>query len=319
MGLWDRTPELATVLPSAQPLLSAAVIDAVAVGLRPSFFVIGPPRTGTSWLHEVLREHALLPRLSKETRFFDTHFHRGIKWYHAHYPKPAPGRCVGEVAPTYFASTHARERIVRLNPQARVICTFRHPVERVLSLYRVKRAYGMIPWSFEEAITRDPELTDSGRYATHLKAWQCAFGRDRVLVTLYDDLRDQPQSYIDVLADFIGVARFSLTPSQIQRVYASDHMTHPRNYFRTWGATAVANWCKARRLDRIVTAVKRSPMLKLFVGGGPPFAELSSDLSHKLYELFRPEVEQLEALLNRDFSAWKCPQHSLQVSASSSG
>jgi hypothetical protein len=30
-------------------------------GLLPSFFVVGPPRTGTSWLHEVLRWHAVLP------------------------------------------------------------------------------------------------------------------------------------------------------------------------------------------------------------------------------------------------------------------
>src|SRR3954471_18360309 len=37
----------------------------------PSFFVIGPPRTGTSWLHQVLKDHAVLPRSTKETHFFD--------------------------------------------------------------------------------------------------------------------------------------------------------------------------------------------------------------------------------------------------------
>ena len=43
----------------------------------PSFFVIGPPRTGSSWLHEVLTPHAILPSPSKEMRFFDNHFNRG--------------------------------------------------------------------------------------------------------------------------------------------------------------------------------------------------------------------------------------------------
>src|SRR5947209_9079616 len=53
----------------------------------PSFVVIGPPRTGTSWLHDILSKHALLPNPTKETRFFDTHFHKGLDWYRAHFPK----------------------------------------------------------------------------------------------------------------------------------------------------------------------------------------------------------------------------------------
>src|SRR5690242_7801284 len=77
-----------------------------------------PPRTGTSWLHEILRGRAVLPSSAKETRFFDSHFHRGMDWYRAHYPKTIDGRCIGEVAPTYFASAEARERIAKLFPQA---------------------------------------------------------------------------------------------------------------------------------------------------------------------------------------------------------
>src|SRR5437764_23089 len=34
----------------------------------PDYFLIGPPRTGTSWLHSVLNEHTVLPT-TKETRF----------------------------------------------------------------------------------------------------------------------------------------------------------------------------------------------------------------------------------------------------------
>jgi len=271
----------------------------------PSFFLIGPPRTGTSWLHEVLSRHTLLPNATKETRFFDIHFHRGLKWYRAHYPKRLGHRMMGEVAPTYFASPEARERILQMIPTARIVCIFRHPIDRVVSLYRVKRAYGMIPWSFEEALVHDPELMESGRYASHLKTWQNAVGKDRVLATVYDDLRQNPQAFVDTVADFIGVPRFTLATSEIHRVHGSESMTHPRNYYRTRGATFMANWCKARRLDRIVTAIKTSPLIKLFLGGGPPFAQVAPETKLKLYELFRPEIEDLEVLLNRDFSAWK--------------
>ena len=67
----------------------------------------------------------------------------------------------------------------------------------------------------------------------------------------------------------------------------------------------MANWCKARRLDRVVTAIKSSPLIKLFLGGGPPFAQIAPETTQRLYELFRPEIEELEVMLNRDFSAWK--------------
>lgn len=280
----------------------------------PSFFVVGPPRTGTSWLHELLSQHTVLPHPTKETRFFDNHFDRGLDWYGAHFPVSTENRLVGEVAPTYFASNPARERIAETVPEAKVICIFRNPVDRVVSLYRLKRAYGMIPWNFEEAIVRDSELMESSKYGTNLKAWLQTLGQDRVLATVYDDLRDDPQAYLDSVADFIGIPRFELSPSQRDPVFASETMTLPRNYYRTRSATAMAEWLKLRQLDTVVAAVKRSPLLKLVLGGGPPFSKISRDLTLKLYDHFRPEVEQLETLLQRDFSAWKLP--ALQTSNS---
>lgn len=273
----------------------------------PQFFLVGPPRTGTSWLHCVLSGQAALPQ-TKETRFFDLHFHRGLSWYLAHYSHSHPDRVMGEVAPTYFASAEARDRMAATVPNAKIVCIFRDPVERVVSLYRLKRAYGMIPWPIEQAIVRDPELMESGLYATKLKGWYSSFGSDQVLAMVYDDLRTQPQKFVNHLASFIGLPAFPLTAAQADHIHSSESMSEPRNYLRTRSATIMADWFKARRLHRIVAAVKTSPAIKLFLGGGPPFAEVSREFLLHLYELFRPEVEELEALLNRDFSAWKSGQ-----------
>lgn len=271
----------------------------------PSFFVIGPPRTGTTWLHSLLSECTWLPYPTKETRFFDQHFDRGLAWYAAHYRDTSTDRKIGEVAPTYFASSKACERIARVVPHAKVVCTFRNPVDRVWSLYRLKRAYGMIRWNFEEALVRDPELMESSRYAFHLKEWRQALGFGQVMVTIHDDIQTDPQSYLDKLVDFIGVPRLELLPAHKPRVLTSDKMTQPRNYYWTRGATLLAEWSKARRLDSIVAAAKKWGALNLFLGGGPSFAELSSGQRARLRTLFRPEIELLEEMLNRDLSAWK--------------
>lgn len=299
--------------------LSAArerLADETAVSARelPSFFIIGPPRTGTSWLHEVLRERIVLPDAVKETRFFDAHFERGIDWYRAHYRKSEGGEFLGEVAPTYFASPTAREHLLRTIPEARIVCIFRDPVERIFSHYRIKRAYGMIPWGFEEAIVRDPELVEASKYATHFKEWLSVFGPEQVVATLYEDLRDRPQSYVDGLADFTGMPRFALTAPEAMQVHSSKAMTLPRSYPLTRSATLTAEWCKARRLHSIVWLVKSSPLRKLFLGGGPPFEQLPPKGASRLYEKFTPEVEELEALLNRDLSAWKSPRSGRRLS-----
>ncbi len=213
----------------------------------------------------------------------------------------------GEVAPTYFASAQARSRIWVLNPHAKVVCTFRNPVDRVLSLYRLKRAYGMFSWSLEEAMLRDPELSESGKYATHLTAWQSALGPDRVLATFYEDLRHNPQAYLDVLTDFIGVRRFELASSDLRFTHTAEQMTLPKNYHRTRVGTEIAHWLKARHLNMVVAKVKHSCMLKLFLGGGANFPQVPAKVIEMLYEQFRPEVERLETLLNRDLSTWKFP------------
>jgi hypothetical protein len=246
-----------------------------------------------------------LPNPSKETRFFDIHFDRGMKWYLAHYEQSGRKARMGEVAPTYFASAAARERLALTAPQAKIVCVFRHPVDRIISLYRVKRAYGWIPWSFEEAIKHDPELMESNRYASTLKLWQRSFGANNVMACIYDDLRDDPQGFVDDVVDFIGVPRFPLADWQYGFVHVSDSMTQPRSYRRTRTATSVANWFKARRMDRVVSAFKRSRLRNLFLGGGAPFPKLSAELLIQLHQEFEPEVEALEEMLHRDLSAWK--------------
>jgi Sulfotransferase domain len=286
------------------------VEEAVALeGQRqlPTFFVVGPPRTGTSWLHLVLGKRSILPDEVKETRFFDFHFHRGTDWYRAHFRDSDEDAVVGEIAPTYFISSLARERLVRTVPEARIVCIFRDPVERIFSHYRLKRAYGMIPWDLEAAILNDPELMEANRYATHLKEWLRTFGPDRVQAAIYDDLRDQPQAFVDSLAAMAGMPRFILTQLETERVHSSRTMTLPRSYRLTHAANVTADWCKARRLHSIVRLLKSSPLRKLVLGGGPPFTEMPEQVAVRLYEKFRPEVEELEVMLNRDLSAWKTP------------
>jgi hypothetical protein len=271
---------------------------------KPSFIVVGPPRTGTSWLHKVLEPHATLPSPTKETRFFDLHFSRGFDWYSWHFPRQHQGP-TGEVAPTYFASSEARKRIAQTLPNARIVFVFRNPVERAVSLYRLKLAYGMYQWSFPEALRKDSELINSGLYWRHLSDWRQQFPDQQLLITIYDDLVRDPQAFVNTVATFIGIEGLTLSESQLGRIFSTERMTRPRSYIATRTATAFADWCKSRRLDHLVATVRDSSLIKLFLGGGESLPQLPSEAIHGLAELFRPEVEALESHIGRSLEHWK--------------
>jgi len=292
---------------NGKPIMARSHAKLSQTPVLPSFIVVGPPRTGTTWLHEVLSEHACLPGPTKETRFFDLHFDRGLGWYLDHFPSANDGRPVGEMAPTYFASPEARDRIAQTLPYVKLVFIFRHPVQRLVSLYRVKRAYGMLSWSLEEALERDPELISSSQYATHLRKWQRLFPKEQLSINLHEDLNSDPQGFINNINDFLGIPRFTLQESQLGQVYASGKMTDPRSYLATRAATAMANWCKARKLDTVVASVRKSRMIRLFLGGGAPLPEISAQTMRKIWEQSLHEVEDLETILGRDLSHWKTP------------
>ena len=270
----------------------------------PAFIAIGPPRTGTTWLHEVLEGHADLPRYNKETRFFCTNYTKGIAWYLRHFD-PSSELTRGEVCPTYFCSAPARERISELIPKAKIICSFREPVARIYSLYKLKRAFARVDWSFEEALVRDHELIESGRYAYYLAQWQHTFGRDNVLPVLYDDLAENPQVYIDRIVDFIGMPRFQLDERWLSRVHSSDTMSNPRSPRLTALAADTAEWLKRHRLEHIVATVKGSKLGKMLLGGGEKIPPLSRATADSLRVTLRPEIDALERLLDRRLSSWK--------------
>lgn len=273
----------------------------------PAFLIAGPPRTGTSWLHQVLQPHARLPTLTKETRFFDLHYEQGLDWYLDHFPAADDPGPVGEIAPTYFASAPARDRIAEHLPGVKLVFIFRHPVQRLVSLYRLKRAYGLLAWELETAMERDPELIASSRYAAHLLEWQSRFPQEQIQVNLYEDLQQDPQSFVNRIADFLAMPRFLLTASQVQgcHPHASSRMTEPKWHLATRAATSVAEWCKGHGLDNVVLGVRNSRLNHFLLGGGARFADVPPEMLEKLTRLLLPETEKLEVLLGRDLSGWK--------------
>lgn len=283
----------------------------------PQFIGVGPTRTGTSWLHEVLKGHVGLPKI-KETHFFNSYYEKGLEWYSGHfrdYPADLP---IGEICPVYFRSMKARERIAHDIPDCKIICSLRDPVDRLYSDYRLELSLGGDERPLEETIKTSPHILEACSYAEHVKAWQDLFGRGNVLVIFYDDLKSNPQEYVDSVCKFIGVSPINLaqSPTGRDRVNSTEARRAPRNRRLAQAALRLHFWLQARQFTTIHHLWQKSPLWELCVGGGRPFGPLPKETETRFREYFRSDIEELESLTRRDLSAWKKPAAQVSVRSS---
>ena len=274
----------------------------------PDFIAVGPPRTGTTWLHEAFKGRVGLPAGAKETHYFSTNYGKGMAWYLRFFcdcPRALPA---GEICASYFSTVEAVQRIRQVAPQCRIICTLRDPVERLYSFYKLMRHDGRTWRSFEEGLERHRGWLERGGYAASLERWRLAFGAERVLVCFYEDLATDPEAYLGRICDFIGIARIKLNGTAMRESAVNAFSHAPRSYLLAKAGRRLRDWIWEHRLGWAEEAFDRAGIWRIFFAGGERFAPLDPATDARLREFFRPEVEQLEAILERDLTAWKTPR-----------
>jgi Sulfotransferase domain len=204
----------------------------------PDYIIIGAQRSGTTSLHKYLIQHpAIATPATKEPRFFDVHFARGVGWYKSFFPtrKQLDNRIVGEASPDYFFHPLAPRRVADCLPDVRLILLLRDPVERAFSHYCHQVALGYEKRGFQEAIAAEEELLAGeeaamrrnpnymsfvrdhfsylarGLYGHQLKWWLEVMPRDRLLIRPAESLYEEPDGTYNEVLRFLGVSAYSLS------------------------------------------------------------------------------------------------------------
>jgi hypothetical protein len=270
-----------------------------SAGRLPDFLCVGPPRAATTWLDAVLRGHVGLPRAIKEVDFFIENYARGIDWYKKYFADCDPDLPCGEICASYFPAV-ARERIVKHLPRCRIICTFRDPVARRYSFYKLAVRNAWTSDDFESWVRND-EVGDGA----DLRGWFNDFGRENVLVLIHDDLEADPQAFLDSVCRFIGIAPYSLAETEVGARRINTFSAPPRNPRLARRGRKLRDWLKRREAYRAINLLGRAGLWRYCFDGGERFPPLAPEVEARLRARYRPEVEALEELIGRDLSAWK--------------
>jgi hypothetical protein len=202
--------------------------------MLPNWIIAGAPKAGTSSLFSWLVDH---PEVSgsaeKETYYFvdpGTHMYSparnfvggGLAGYSKLFEACDPGsRVVIESTPSYLYSEAALRELPHLRTEPKFIFVLREPVSQLHSLFSYfQQNWNWIPrqMSFREFVAaaeqgghefKGNELAVNALrnawYPDHLRRWQAAVGRDRMLILLFEDLVEDSRAAMRVIARRMGI------------------------------------------------------------------------------------------------------------------
>jgi len=211
----------------------------VSLECFPDFLIIGPQRTGTTWLHANLRHHPeIFLAEPKELFFFsrlktpnDARFtSNDLTWY-LRFFHDAPwraalktGMCLwryrqryrprirGEATASYAAlDRDVVEEITALNPDIKAILMIRDPIDRAWShakkdlLRKTERTVEQVPESEFRAFFGDRYQRQCARYVEQHDNWSACVKPGHLLVGLFDDIAARPEQLLLRVMSFLGV------------------------------------------------------------------------------------------------------------------
>ncbi len=268
----------------------------------PNFAYVGTSKAGSTWLFNALAGHPDVYLASnKGLYYFDQHFDQGQEWYLDHFRAAGDKVAVGEISHSYLSSPEAAARIAEFNPDMRLLVCLREPVDRAFSDYLDLVKNAQYDGPFSEALEKFPRLLDRGRYATHLQRYLDLFPREQLHVSLFDDLRADPQAYADEVFAFLGAQRLELPPADLKSRMPAGKARSSALAAAAKGASTLA---KRAGLRRLRSRVKRSVLVRqaLYRPYRDDRPTVDPSLAAELRRDFTDEVFRLDSMLGRAVS-----------------
>jgi len=208
--------------------------------LLPDFFIIGVQKGGTSSLYDYLVQHeSIHPCTTKEPRFFDKYYNRGVNWYKSCFPYTLQKNIetkffhrkflTGEATERYFEHPHVPNRIKKITPQAKFIVLLRNPIDRAFSHYNMRYQSKVEELSFEQSIKCEKERTkgefermlkdenyyskdyfhhsylERGIYVNKLKRWRDYFPKEQFLILNSEKFFKDPDLIYNQVLKFLDL------------------------------------------------------------------------------------------------------------------
>lgn len=293
----------------------------------PNFLIIGAGKAGTSSIYYYLQQHPQVYMSPlKEPKFFalegeplnfqgpdrdivNRNSVNNLEAYQNLFRAVSTEIAIGEASPLYLYSPKAPARIKHYLPEAKLIAILRNPVERAFSSFTHLLREGYENLSFEQALVVEENriqkkwaplwhYTQKGYYYEQLKRYFDIFDRGQIQVYLYEDLQANSTNVIQNIYNFVGVDNTFIPDLSRKNVSGTPKSRIVHDLFTK--DNLIKSLLKPffpKQLRRNIADITIRQNL-----GSKPM--LSYETRHKLLQLYREDILQLQDLIQRDLSAW---------------
>jgi hypothetical protein len=296
---------------------------------KPDFFIVGAPKCGTTALYTYLSQHPdIFMSEQKEPFFFGTDFKfrypywwiRDEEKYLALFEDAGNAKRAGEATVWYLATQRAAQEIYDFQPTAKIIIMLRNPIDMMYSWH------SQMLWATYEDITNFSQALDAefdrreGRrvpdgacvaegllyrqmatYSVQVQRFMDVFPREQLQVLIFDDFKKDVASVYKRTLEFLEV------DSSFQTEFARIN-ENKRARSRTLSVILRRPSPQIRSVVRaLMPAPLRGQLYKTLTTANMKKQErepLDPQLRARLQNEFRPEIERLSQLLNRDLTHW---------------
>ena len=301
----------------------------------PNLLIIGAQKSGTTALYTALARHPqVFMSIIKEPWFFalqsksspyggpnaaryNSIFYTDMAAYQTLFANAGAARYRGEASTAYLMADcveAAAENIHRAIPDVKIIAILRQPADRIYSAFCYLR---MLQFEPEEDFARaliaensaaradwppDFRYRRNGEYAKLLAPYLARFDRAQMRVYLHDEFLAQPEAMLQDLFGWLEIDETIQSDMQ-ERVQVTrrtrNEMFKRLLQKRTGLRSAVGNL--------IPTAWRQKFINALWTANKTKFPPLSAEMRQTLTEEYRPDILQLQEILDRDLGHWLAP------------
>ena len=288
---------------------------------KPSLFIVGAMKSGTTTLHRMLEMHPdVYMSTPKEPSYFagreylseiwpeilDHKYSWDLDAYLELFAPATAQQLCGESSTAYAKYPLVRgaaERIFEFQPRAKIIFILREPVARTISHYwhKVRNTTESRPIS--QLVQEDPQYLAYSDYSTQIEQYLKVFPREQLYIMTLESLQSQSEKTLDELFEWLELSPYSppeltekkahVTPVAIERSRNIRILEWLRRT-AVWESMSphMPNWIRAfgRRLSD--EKIDRS--------------RFSAEEFHEaMAPLKQEQIEKLGDLLQRDFPEWE--------------
>ena len=293
----------------------------------PNFLCIGAPKSGTTSLFEILKQHPEVGLSSfKEPHFFDTNanWEKGIDWYEENYFKGLESKnAIGEFTPSYLGHSVCVSRINEtLGSDVKFIVLLRNPIDRAYSHYLHTKRDEYETLSFLDSLRKEQGRLEgyinnkddvsfsrfsykySSMYALQLKSYLHKFRKEQFCIVLFEDFVNHRQQVIIKILNFLDVDQnvelnidIRINPASKARSVHLKKFMAKKSIFRTLLKLMVPSLEFRQRIRNKIHEKNNKDANK---------TSLTKDERDFCYHhYFENDIKELEEMLNINLNTWK--------------